>query len=154
MSMVLSVELFSEIVSSLRSDGTGSRLHDKRTQARVGLRCGLEVVPCSLPDKKAKPVTVHVHDLSVGGIGLVSPVELSDGSEFVARFSRRDRPAVPVLYRVRYCRQISVQMFSVGAMFQRALPDSTGEVLSIGRPKVKPRKHGSAVEPDPARDAA
>jgi hypothetical protein len=135
MAMKLSAELFSEIISSLKSDGVNSRGHEKRAQARVGLRCALEIVPCAFSSKNAKPNAVCVHDLSQNGIGLVSTIKLAENSEFVAKFYRDGAPSVPVLYKVRHCRRLSPELFSIGAIFERVLPDESGEVVTLGRKK-------------------
>lgn len=133
MAMKLSAELFDEIITSLRSDGTSSHGHEKRTEGRVGLRCAMEIVPCTFNAKNSKPISIFVHDLSLKGIGLVSPVKLEENMEFVARLTREGHPLVPVLYKVRYCRKLSGELHSVGAIFQRVLPDSSGEVMPLGR---------------------
>jgi hypothetical protein len=134
MAMKLSAELFNEIISSLRSDGgTNARGHEKRKQGRVGLRCGLDITLCSFTSKNAKPLSICVHDISQNGIGLVSATKLPENSEFVARFVRDAESAVPVLYKVRYCSKLSGDLFTIGAMFQRVLPDASGEIISLGK---------------------
>jgi hypothetical protein len=146
MAMKLSAELFDQIISNLRSDGTRSSGVENRSQARVGLRCGLEISPCEFTAKNAKPIAVFVHDLSHNGIGLVSPVKFDEGSEFVAKFSRDGHPAVPVLYKVRHCRRISRELVNIGASLERVLPDASGEIVPRGeiaksqlRKTAKPR---------------
>jgi hypothetical protein len=144
MAMKLSAEMFNEIISSLRSDTSADHGHEKRTQGRVGLRCALEIVQCALNAKGAKPMAVCVHDISLNGIGLVSPVKLDEDMEFVARLSRDAHSPVPLLYKVRYCRKLANDLYNVGAMFQRVLPDSSGEVLALGR---KGHKKAGAAKP-------
>jgi hypothetical protein len=148
MAMKLSAALFNEIVSSLRSDGTNSRIQEKRTQGRVGLRCALEIAPGTAGNSAAKSMPICVHDISQNGLGLVSATKLSADSEFVAWFTREGESSVPVLYRVRYCRRLSSDLFSIGATFQRVLPDASGEVATIGRTaKASKRK----PDPEPAK---
>jgi hypothetical protein len=148
--MMLSVELFNEIVSNLKSDGTCSQRNERRSEARVGLRSTLGVVPCTFSAKKSKPLIVHVHDLSAGGIGLVLSFRMEEGTEFVARLSRENHPVVPVLYRVIYCRRISAELSGIGARFERILPDADGEVVPLGRKAAKPKKAAPAAESAPA----
>jgi hypothetical protein len=158
MSMKLSAEMFNEIVSTLKSDGTCSRGHERRACARVGLRCTLDIVPCTFLSSKATPVTVHVHDISASGIGLVSQGRLAEDSEFVARLLRDGHPMVPVLYKVVQCRRLSNELFAIGAALQRILPDSEGEVLVLGKKTkaVKPKPEGvptpavQAIRPEKA----
>jgi hypothetical protein len=139
MAMKLSAEMFNEIISSLRSDTSESHGHEKRTQGRVGLRCALEIVQFGLSAKGTKPTAVCVHDISLNGIGLVSPARLAEDTEFVARLSRDGHSPVPILYKVRYCRRLGNDLYNIGAMFQRVLPDAAGEVLALGR-KSKHKK--------------
>lgn len=152
MAMKLSAELFNQIVSSLRSDGTNTRGPEKRTQGRVGLRCALDIVPCTFNPKDAKPMSICVHDISQNGIGLVSSVKLAENSEFVARFSRDGESSVPVLYKARYCRRLSSELFSIGATFERVLPDASGEVVPFGKPSKAARN--APAKPVPAEEPA
>jgi hypothetical protein len=133
MAMLLSAELFGEIITNLRSDVTKVSTHEKRRQARVGLRCALEILPSPFIEKKIKPISLLVHDISQNGIGLVSSVKLDENAEFVARFPRDGHPAVPVLYKTRYCRRLSSEQYAVGAIFMRVLPDAWGNVVKLNR---------------------
>jgi hypothetical protein len=138
MAMLISAELFGEIITNLRSDLTSSqRNHEKRRQARVGLRCALQITPCASSAKAVNPISLLVHDISQNGIGLVSGVKLDENAEFVARFPRDGHPAVPVLYKTRYCRKLTSDQFAVGAMLMRVLPDATGDVVKLNRRKVE-----------------
>jgi hypothetical protein len=150
MSMKLSAELFNEIISSLKSDGTCSRGHERRCEARVGLRCAIEIVPCTFLANKARPLTIHVHDISLHGLGLVSTVRLEEGSEFVARLLRDGKPLVPALYEVKRLHRLSEVLFSIGAKFQRVLPDADGDLFELGVKKIdKPRAMAKSL-PDKA----
>jgi hypothetical protein len=152
MSMKLSAEMFDEIVSTLRSDGTRPKEKEKRSEGRVGLRCALDIVlyPSKAPGEN-KPLRVCVHDISVGGIGLVCSSRLAPGTEFIACFSRDDCSPVPVLYKVKHCRRMSSDLFTIGAMFTRVLPDRTGEVLSLRhQEKAVKAKAGEEHQPAPA----
>jgi hypothetical protein len=151
--MKLSAELFSEIVTSLRSDGgSKTRGHEKRTEGRVGLRCALEIAPCSFSAKGSKSVETCVHDISQKGLGLVSSTKLVENSEFVARFTRDGDSVVPVLYRVRYCRRLSTELFAVGAIFQRVLPDASGEIVPLGKRKKEMKSVAKPAEATSSAD--
>jgi hypothetical protein len=78
---------------------------------------------------------VWVRDISVNGIGLMSSTRFDEGMEFIVRFVREGRPPLCILYRVRYCRRLSSDLSSIGASFERVMPDPNGEVATIGRPK-------------------
>jgi hypothetical protein len=130
----LTAHMLDDIVSNLKSD-SASRSQDKRTQGRVGLRGTLDVIPCSFSKESNKPMTVWVRDISVNGIGLLVSSRLDEGVEFIARFVRDGRPPLCILYKVRYCRRVSSDLMSVGASFDRVMPDANGEVATIGKPK-------------------
>jgi hypothetical protein len=145
MSLKLSAELFNEVISTLTSDGCRKSGPEKRRDARVGLRCSVEITLCVFAAKKPKPVTVQVHDLSVSGIGLVAREMLEIGAEFVAKLHREGHPPMTVLYKVKHCRRLTKELFNVGAGFVRVLPDADGEVLAIN-PR-KRRTANTAAEP-------
>ncbi|MDP9173474.1 MAG: hypothetical protein M3O30_06365 [Planctomycetota bacterium] len=132
MSMNLSADLFNEIVASLRSDGPDSRAQEKRTQGRVGLRCTMDLVPFPTPEG-TRPTTVWLRDISINGIGFVSSARVSDRSELIARLPRPNQTPLSILYKVRYCRRLSSDLFSVGASFEHVMPDASGEVATIGK---------------------
>lgn len=131
----LTAEMLTDIVSNLKSDSAGSRGQEKRGQGRVGLRGTLDVIPRSFKNVGNKPLTVWVRDISVNGIGLMSSTVFDAGAEFIARFVREGRPPLCILYKVRYCRRVSSDLNSVGASFDRVMPDANGEVAVIGKPK-------------------
>ena len=68
----------------------------------------------------------------------------------MARLSRDAHTPVPVLYKVRYCRKLANDFYDVGVMFQRVLPDSSGEVIALG----KKRGHKKADTPKATANAA
>jgi len=140
MAMKLSAELFNQIVSNLRSDRTSTRGQDKRVEGRVGLRCTIDIVtriPYSFESPHTKEVGVSVNNISVSGIGLVTGKRMEDGTEFIARFVRDGGPPVPILYKVKYSRRLATDVFSVGAVLERVLPDAAGEVLPMPAPPKK-----------------
>ncbi len=131
----LTADMLNDIVSNLKSDNGGARGQDKRTQGRVGLRGALDVVPCTFSKVSNKPISVWVRDISVSGIGLLASSRFEEGLEFIARFVREGRPPLCILYKVRYCRRVSSDLMSVGASFDRVMPDANGEVAVIGKQK-------------------
>ena len=131
----LTAEMLNDIVSNLKSDTSGTRGADKRAQGRVGLRGMLDVTPCTFHKEANKPISVWVRDISVNGIGLMSPQRFEEGLEFIASFVREGRPPRCIRYKVRHCRRLTGDLLSVGASFVRVMPDANGEVATIGKPK-------------------
>lgn len=123
MSMKLSADLFNQITSTLRSDVQKVKGSEKRAQGRVGLRCTLELLPCS-PASEIPPKTlVWVRDISATGIGLVCGRAVDNDVEFVAQFDRPGEQPLAVVYKVRHVRKISADLWSIGASFERIIPD-------------------------------
>jgi hypothetical protein len=110
----LTAEMYEEIVACLRSDET-KRGSEKRKRPRVGLRSSVEVHPCPARGRMQAGIVVWVRDVSAEGLGLVSPVSLAVGLEFVVEFARFDSEQLRVKYRVAYRKMISQGLYNVGA---------------------------------------
>jgi hypothetical protein len=122
MSLKLTAQLYKQILASLRSDSSSSRTTEKRGQGRVGLRCSVDIIP-SVPN--AKRINVWVRDISLRGIGIVSPVNLPEGTLFIAQLpSERESPLV-VTYRVVHCHRINSDLYSVGCILETAAFESS-----------------------------
>jgi hypothetical protein len=113
MSLKLTAQLYQEILASLRSDSPQSRTTEKRAQGRVGLRCSVDIIPAT---PRAKPVTVWVRDISMKGIGIVSPVGIPEGMMFIVQLPRDREAPLTVTYKVVHCRRINSDLFSIGCM--------------------------------------
>jgi hypothetical protein len=131
--MMLSADMFNQIVASLTSASPASRAPEKRVQGRVGLRSALEIIPIASAVAGAKPISVWLRDISINGLGIVSSVKMEDSLVFAARFPREGGGPLAILYKVRHCRRISGDLFSVGASFERVVPDVSGEIALIGK---------------------
>jgi hypothetical protein len=128
----LTAEWFSQIIATLKSDTHQTKGHEKRTEGRVGLRCQLDLIP-KQGDVIGKPITVWVRDISVNGIGLVSSKPVETGIELIASFARHGMPPLAVVYKVRYARRLSGDLYSVGANLKKVV---NGDV---GSKKEKPK---------------
>jgi hypothetical protein len=111
----LTAEWFNQIIATLKSDTHQVRGHEKRTEGRVGLRCMLEMVPRVPGDALPKLIKMWVRDISVNGIGLVCGMAIPVGTELIANFGRHGMPPLAVVYKVRYSRQLSSDIHSIGA---------------------------------------
>ena len=139
--MKFSAEMFKQIIATLRSDGAGSRGHEKRTEGRVGLRSCVDIIPHTTDDKGAKAISVWIRDLSVNGVGLVSTVQLDSNIEFVIGFYRDGQKPLSVRYKVRHCKRLARDLHSVGASFER-FEDDVEAKLILGKlfAKIHPPK--------------
>jgi hypothetical protein len=120
-STTLTAEVFKDVISALRSDESSTRLLDKRSSPRVGLRTKLAIVTGPAGPFEAPPVEVWLRDLSAGGMGIVYSRELERGTPFVAHLPRRQGPPLRVLYEVAHCKRLSKDLFSIGAKLSRIL---------------------------------
>ena len=120
-STTLTAEVFKDVISALRSDESSTRLLDKRTSPRVGLRTKLAIVTGPTGPFEPPPVEVWLRDLSAGGMGLVHTRELEPGVTFVAHLPRRQGPPLRVLYEVAHCKRLSKDLYSIGAKLTRIL---------------------------------
>ena len=120
-STTLTAEVFKDVVSALRSDESSTRLLDKRSSPRVGLRTKLAIVTGPTGPFEAPPVEVWLRDLSAGGMGIVYNREMERGTPFVAHLPRRQGPPLRVLYEVAHCKRLAKDLFSIGAKLTRIL---------------------------------
>lgn len=117
----LTAEVFKDVVSTLRSDDSSTRLLDKRTSPRVGLRTKLAIITGPTGAFEAPPVEVWLRDLSAGGMGIVHSQEMERGTPFVAQLPRRQGPALRVLYEVAHCKRLAKDLYSIGAKLVRIM---------------------------------
>lgn len=115
----LSAEQFELVTGSLRSDRS-FRASEKRRRPRVGLRNSLLVFRYPSPSPGSKPIAVSVRDLSADGIGLTSPIDLPQDSEFIAEFDRAGERRLRLRYRVAHCKAIARGLFAIGAKLIQA----------------------------------
>jgi hypothetical protein len=121
-SNTLTAEVFKDVVSALRSDDNSTRVLDKRTSPRVGLRTKLAIITGPTGAFEAAPIEVWLRDLSAGGIGIVYAKEMERGTSFVAHLPRRQGNALRVLYEVAHCKRLAKDLYSIGAKLSRILP--------------------------------
>jgi hypothetical protein len=121
-SNTLTAEVFKDVVSALRSDDNSTRVLDKRSSPRVGLRTKLAIITGPTGAFEAAPIEVWLRDLSAGGIGIVYAKEMERGTPFVAHLPRRQGPALRVLYEVAHCKRLAKDLYSIGAKLSRIIP--------------------------------
>jgi hypothetical protein len=125
--MLLSAELFNQIIAALRSDQQSGE--ERRVAPRVGLRAEVDVLLRPVPG--APRVLMRCRDLSVGGIGLVYDHALPPGHEFLVRLpAARGQPAVLVSCVTVHSRELDEKLFAIGARVVRTL--STAEAALLG----------------------
>jgi hypothetical protein len=140
--MQLSAELYAQIVKDLVSDGLGEFGRQQRREPRVGVRARAYILPSV---SATVPVPVRVRDVSVGGMGLLLPREMSPDRLFLLLLPKGGgHPPVRLACRVAHCQAIAEDLFAVGARFAR-----WDEIAALGadvtcRPKEWTQKAVSA----------
>ena len=123
--MQLSAELYSQIIKDLTSDGLGEFGRQQRREPRVGVRAKAFILP-SL--SATAPIPARVRDVSVSGMGLLLPRELSIDRLFLLLLPRAGgHPPLRLACTVAHCQAIGDDLFAVGARFAR-----WDEIASLG----------------------
>ena len=125
--MILSAELFNQIIAALRSDKQDGQ--ERRTAPRVGLRAEVDVLIS--PDGRTPAVRMRCRDLSVSGIGLVFNHTLPAGHEFIVRLPATGATqTVYISCVVVHCRPLAKDLFAIGARTIRTLSDAEAEMFN------------------------
>ena len=154
--MQRSAELYSQIIKDLVSDGLGEFGRQQRREPRVGVRAKAYILP-SL--SAVTPIPVRVRDVSVGGMGLLLPRELSADRLFLLLLPKGGgHPPLRLACTVAHCSAIAEDLYAVGARFAR-----WDEIATLGpevtcrsrewpakgtKPAARPAKAG-AQPPEP-----
>ncbi|QOV92201.1 PilZ domain-containing protein [Humisphaera borealis] len=127
--MQLTAKMFEQVIKGLKGDpGRGSR--ELRRQPRVGIRSRHLIFPDLLEDYANDGLMVRIRDLSVAGIGLISPRVLPRGSSFLMKFTTQEYVNVRLYYKVMHCPVIGSGQFNIGAHFERL--DHDGDPAQLG----------------------
>jgi hypothetical protein len=129
--MQLTRETFVEILETLRSNCPSAT--DHRRQPRVGVTRQVEII---LPGR-TDPIIARIRDISQGGVGILSHLEMSRGTEFIVTLYGHDGSPHFLQCRVCHARRVATGLFQIGACFQK--PDA--ETLAA----VKKIKSGAAA---------
>jgi len=110
----LSGEQFQEIISNLVSDDQDAQ-QDKRREPRVGISQQGVVSPWTMDENGARQTPVTIRDLSRGGICILTPAPMQRGARFVLRLLRMQQTMLLAHYEVRYSKQLTKTLYSIGA---------------------------------------
>src|SRR4051794_30327883 len=93
--MLLTAEMYQQIVKALRSDRR--EVQDRRKYPRVGLRAKITIIPLNSNRQPMQAQCVWVRDVSAGGFGLVVRQKLTPGQLFIVRLERRGEEPLSLL---------------------------------------------------------
>jgi hypothetical protein len=114
--MQLTRETFVEILETLRSNCPS--LSDHRKQPRVGVTRQIEII---VPGN-ADPFSARIRDISQGGVGILSQVQMAKGTEFIVILYGRDGSPHFLQCRVCHSRRVGTALYQIGACFEK--PDA------------------------------
>ncbi|HEX3355769.1 MAG TPA: PilZ domain-containing protein [Tepidisphaeraceae bacterium] len=115
--MLLSAQMYQEILKSLRSDGCKSET--RRKHARVGMRAKITIILLGEGGRPNPPESVWIRDISTTGIGLVTTRAIARGQLFVVQFNHHDENGLSLLCQAVQCRKF--EFVVVGAHILRPL---------------------------------
>ena len=114
--MALSADQFKQIVDSLRSDTSDRGASERRAAPRVGLRTKVTIF---MDGDESRPTGVWVRDLSANGIGFVHGRPIEQNRELLIKLPMRGNHWLSVIYRVMHCKDLSKNLYFVGARLDR-----------------------------------
>jgi hypothetical protein len=113
--MQLSPGLYSRmatILDPVRGAATGS---ERRREPRMPVHGVGKVATPGAPEEAAE--MVQVQDVSLGGACLIASHDVAVGQQLVLVLEGRDGSAVSLLCSVAHCRQLSPDLYMIGAQF-------------------------------------
>jgi len=111
--MQLTRETFVEILDTLRSNCPS--VSDHRKQPRVGVTRQVEII---LPGN-ADPFPARIRDISQGGVGILSHMQMPKGTEFIVVLYGRDGNPHFLQCRVCHSRRVGTGLHQIGACFEK-----------------------------------
>ena len=126
--MQLSPGLYSRMATILDPVRGGIAGSERRREPRMPVQGVGKVATPGAPAEAAD--MVQVQDVSLGGACLIASRDLAVGEQLVLVLEGRDGSAVSLLCSVAHCRQLSPDVYMVGAQFLHGQRADSGEPLS------------------------
>jgi len=117
--MDLSAAMLQETLTKVKSDkATGNAA--RRVRPRVGLRCALTIIPYS-NGACGRPLKAWTRDISLGGMGILSPASMKSGEQFIVQLPRQDSKPMVLLCTVKNCAQLADGLYGLGVTFSEVV---------------------------------
>jgi hypothetical protein len=119
------------ILDPVRGAATGS---ERRREPRMPVQGVGKVATPGAPKQAAE--MVQVQDVSLGGACLIASHDVAVGQQLVLVLEGRDGSAVSLLCSVAHCRQLSPDLYMIGAQFLHGADGNTpsGKGLNLSVP--------------------
>ena len=116
--MQLSPGLYSRMATILDPVRTGSAGDERRREPRMTVNGTGKLAAPGAPMESA--AHVQVQDVSLGGASILASKDLTVGEQLVLVLQGRDGKALSLLCSVAHCRQVTADVYVVGAQFLHA----------------------------------
>lgn len=111
---------------------------DKRREPRTSVKRIISIMPCD-SDPGGRFQQVEIQDCSSNGIGLVSPIAMSEGERFLVKFLVHR--TLLLTYTVRHCEPTD-KRFRIGAELSGIIGGTKDDPDEILRMLINPSKTG------------
>jgi hypothetical protein len=111
---LLDYQQYAAVLGSLVSDKGKSQ--ERRRDPRVGVRLKLRLIVLPASQPQPDPNDLWLRDISVGGLGLACRRPLDLNANFLLVLGRGPQPPALLAFRVTNSRQVSPDLYSVGAV--------------------------------------
>jgi hypothetical protein len=125
--MLLSSELFAQLVATSQSQPESSAQTDRRRSPRSPTDMEATLMPFS-ERLASENFEVSVRDLSRGGFGFLLDRPLPLGEQFALLLPESSGRPLPILCVVAYWQPVADQVFSIGARFCRVLRERNDDL--------------------------
>lgn len=147
--MQLSAGLYSRMATILDPIRTNSTGDERRREPRMTVQGVGKLSTPGAPLESA--AVVHVQDVSLGGASLLASRDLAVGEQLVLVLQGKDGKAMSLLCSVAHCRQMSTDVYVVGAQFLHA-QNTDGAAPRRTAQVTMPRPAGDLVAKAPGRE--
>ena len=144
--MQLSPGLYSRMATILDPVRTGSAGDERRREPRMAVQGVGKLATPGAPMESA--ALVQVQDVSLGGASLLASKDLTVGEQLVLVLQGRDGKALSLLCSVAHCRQMSPDVYVVGAQFLHAQNTDGGTARRTAQ-VTPPKPGGELIAPAP-----
>ena len=143
--MQLSAGLYSRMATILDPVRAGAG-DERRREPRMAVQGTGKLATPGAPIESA--AVVHVQDVSLGGASMLASRDLAVGEQLVLVLQGRDGKAMSLLCSVAHCRQMSPDVYVVGAQFLHA-QNTDGAAARRTAQVTPPRPAGELVAKAP-----
>ena len=147
--MQLSPGLYSRVATILDPTRTASKGNERRREPRMAVQGTGKLASPGAPVESA--TIAQVQDVSLGGASLLISKDVAIGEQLVLVLQDREGKAVSLLCSVAHCRQMSPDVYVVGAQFLHAQgTDATASKRTVQ--VAPPKQSGELVSSVPGSD--